>query len=165
MGHKQGVISNGEKSVHIRNNFQVDYRKVSKTRSSYTKFGINYFSLILKVVWFLWRYKTIYLSNFSSYIRGRLVIKVVLFWRLYGSYFKSQSASRFALIVPPCHWILAIPGHSWSFPAWSVALKSHFEAAYVVSLTIFCALRAPSVREAGFFYGLISFVKTVTLFL
>ena len=27
----------------------------------------------------------IYLSNFSSYIRVRLVKKVVLFWRLYGS--------------------------------------------------------------------------------
>ena len=34
---------------------------------------------------------------------------------------------------------------------WSVALKSHFEAAYVVSITRFCALRARGMREAGFF--------------
>ena len=47
---------------------------------------------------------------------------------------KSQSASRFALIVPP------------------VPLKSRFEAAYVVSVTLFRVLRAPSAREAGFFF-------------
>ena len=76
------------------------YRIVSKTRSSYIKFGINYFRLILKVIWFLWRYKTIYLSNFSSYIWGRLVIKVVLFWRLYGTLFievKNESLGRDSL--------------------------------------------------------------------
>ena len=35
---------------------------------------------------------------------------------------------------------------------WSVALKCRFEAAYVVSITRFSALRARRAREAGFFF-------------
>ena len=35
---------------------------------------------------------------------------------------------------------------------WSKALKIRFDAAYVVSITRFCALRAPGAREAGFFF-------------
>ena len=83
------------------------YRIVSKTRSSYIKFGINYFRLILKVIWFLWRYKTIYLSNFSSYIRGRLVIKVVLFWRLYGRVKVTYQTSFFDNFVTLFHDVLS----------------------------------------------------------
>ena len=35
---------------------------------------------------------------------------------------------------------------------WSVALKSRFNAAYVVSVTLFRALRAPGACKAGFFF-------------
>ena len=45
---------------------------------------------------------------------------------------------------------------------WSKALKIRFDAAYVVSITRFCALRAPGAREAGFFFhGSIFFAETV----
>ena len=35
---------------------------------------------------------------------------------------------------------------------WYVAQKSRFETAYVVSITLFHALRARGAREAGFFF-------------
>ena len=35
---------------------------------------------------------------------------------------------------------------------WSLALKIRFEAAYVVTVARFCALRAPGAREVGYFF-------------
>ena len=70
----------------------IDYRIVSRTsKTSYIKFGIKNFRLILKVVKFLWSKFSIFFSNFRSYIQGHIRYYCLLFYGIVDSQFISHS--------------------------------------------------------------------------